>query len=175
MVKYSILIIYAFILCTACQETPNNTTQTMNTTINTAISTRNKNNTLAFLKALEAMNIDSLVDLFAEEAAHINPYASGIFPDGAKGKEEIRAYWQPAFSNFERMEFPVEQIHAMEDPSLVFIQFLGKVKLKNNAGWYENNYYATFKFNEEGKIVQYVEIFNPIVAAKGFGLIDQIK
>ena len=73
------------------------------------------------------------------------------------------------------MEFPVDEIYAMEDPSMTFVKFKGKIKLINDAGWYNNDYYATFRFNEEGKIAEYVEIFNPIVAAKGFGLLDKIK
>ncbi|GJM61859.1 alpha/beta hydrolase [Persicobacter diffluens] len=63
----------------------------------------------------------------------------------------------------------------MEDPAMVLVKFEGRIKLKGDAGWYKNDYYATFKFNEAGLIEEYVEIFNPIVAAQGFGLIDQIK
>jgi len=136
---------------------------------------RNKANALAFLKALENKNIDAVVDLFAKDGVHINPYASGLFSEGAKEHDGVRAYWEPVFPNFEKMEFPVDEIYAMEDPSIVFVKFRGKIELKNNAGWYTNEYYATFKFNNEGKIIEYVEIFNPIVAAKGFGLIDKIK
>jgi ketosteroid isomerase-like protein len=73
------------------------------------------------------------------------------------------------------MSFDIEEIYAMEDPTIVFVKFKGDIVLKNNAGVYSNDYYATFRFNEEGKITEYVEIFNPIVAARGFGLIDQIK
>lgn len=141
----------------------------------TEIAERNKANTLAFLKALEDMNTDAVVNLFAEDGVHINPYASGLFPEGAKGKEDIRAYWEPVFPNFEKMEFPVEEIYSMNEESMTFVKFRGKIKLKNDAGWYNNDYYATFKFNKEGKITEYVEIFNPITAAKGFGLIDRIK
>jgi ketosteroid isomerase-like protein len=139
------------------------------------IAERNKTNTLAFLKALEEMNTDAVVNLFAEDGVHINPYASGLFPEGTKGKEGVRAYWEPVFPNFEKMEFPVEEIYSMNEAAMTFVKFKGKIKLKNDAGWYKNDYYATFKFNEEGKITEYVEIFNPIVAAKGFGLLDQIK
>lgn len=139
------------------------------------IAETNKANTLAFFKALENKNVDAVVELFAQDGKHINPYASGLFSDGTEGYEGIRAYWEPVFPNFEKMEFPVEEIYAMENPSIVFIKFKGKIELKNNAGWYENDYYATFKFNDEGKITEYVEIFNPIVAARGFGLIDKIK
>ncbi len=139
------------------------------------IAHRNKANSIAFLKALENKNVGAVLDLFAKNGEHINPYASGLFPDGAKGHSEIRTYWEPVFPNFERMEFPIDEIYAMEDVSKVYIKFKGKIELKNNAGWYENDYYAIFKFNEEGKITEYVEIFNPIVAARGFGLIDKIK
>ena len=139
------------------------------------ISDRNKANTRAFLKALEDMNIEAVVDLFDEDGVHINPYASGLFPEGTKGKDGVRAYWAPVFPNFEKMEFPIEDLYAMEDPSVTFVKFEGRIKLKNDAGWYNNDYYATFKFNDEGKITEYVEIFNPIVAAKGFGLLDKIK
>ena len=51
----------------------------------------------------------------------------------------------------------------------------GKIKLKNGAGYYENDYYSTFKFDDEGKILEYVEIFNPIVAVRGFGLLEKIS
>lgn len=144
-------------------------------TLKKEIAERNKANTLAFLKALEEMDADAVVALFAEDGVHINPYASGIFADGTKGHDGIRAYWEPVFPNFEKMEFPVEEIYTMNEASMTFVKFEGKIKLKNDAGWYNNDYYATFKFNDEGKITEYVEIFNPIVAARGFGLIDKIK
>ncbi|TKG89647.1 nuclear transport factor 2 family protein [Puteibacter caeruleilacunae] len=143
--------------------------------MNNEIAERNKANTLAFFKALEDMNTDAVVDLFAEDGIHINPYASGIFPDGTKGHAGIKAYWEPVFPNFEKMEFPIDELYAMEDPTVTFVKYKGKIKLKNDVGWYNNDYYSTFKFNEEGKIIEYVEIFNPIVAAKGFGLLDKIK
>ena len=139
------------------------------------ISEKNKRSVLNFLKALEDKNTDKVVNLFAEDGVHINPYSSGLFPEGTKGKDGIRAYWEPVFQNFEKLEFPVDKIYAMEDPTVVFAKFKGKIKLLNDAGYYNNDYYATFKFNEKGEITEYVEIFNPIVAARGFGLLDKIK
>ena len=143
--------------------------------MNTTIAEKNKQSTRAFFKALEAENVDEIVALFAENAVHVNPYASGLFPAGAQGREGIRNYWAPVFPNFDGMSFPIAQLYAMEDPSLVFVKYKGRIKLKGDAGYYENDYYSTFRFNEAGLITEYVEIFNPIVAARGFGLIDQIK
>ena len=139
------------------------------------IAAKNKASVKAFFKALENENIGDLVALFSDDAKHINPYASGLFPEGANGKEAIRNYWTPVFPNFDGMAFPIEEIYAMEDPLMVFVKYRGSIKLKNDAGYYENDYYSTFKFNEAGLITEYVEIFNPIVAARGFGLLDKIK
>jgi ketosteroid isomerase-like protein len=144
-------------------------TQIMNT------ATKNKNTVKAFFDALTAEDAQAVAELFAENATHINPYHSGIFPTGANGKTEIQKYWEPVFPNFDGMTFPIEELYAMEDPNMVFVKYTGKIKLKNNAGVYSNNYYSTFKFNDSGKIIEYVEIFNPIVAARGFGLLEQIK
>ena len=177
MKRSIIALTIALGIFSACNNTCKKEVETLKSEIEmkNEIAERNKANTLAFFKALESENVNTVVELFAEEAVHINPYASGLFPDGAKGHEEIKAYWTPVFPNFDGMEFPIEELYAMEDPNITFVKYKGKIKLKNNAGWYENDYYSTFKFNEEGKITEYVEIFNPIVAARGFGLINKIK
>lgn len=135
----------------------------------------NKEKVITFLKALEEGNAKTVANLFAVNGVHLNPYSSGLFNDKVEGRDEIEKYWQGPIENFESMEFPVDEIYAMEDESIVFIKFTGNVTLKDNAGLYSNDYYATFKFNSNNEIVEYVEIFNPIVAARGFGLLDQIK
>ena len=136
---------------------------------------QNKNTVRQFFEALEKENINSLVSLFAENGKHINPYHSELFPTGANGREGIRAYWEPVFPNFDGMEFPIEEIYAMEDPNIVYVKYKGIIKLKEDTGYYKNDYYSTFKFNAAGEIIEYVEIFNPITAARGFGLLDNIK
>ncbi|OJJ23985.1 hypothetical protein BKI52_04715 [marine bacterium AO1-C] len=136
---------------------------------------KNKATVRKFFELLEQENIAAFVDLFAENGQQINPYASGLFPEGAKGKAALKAYWEPVPGNFAGMKFPIHEIYATEDPNIVFVKYSGKIKLKNDAGTYENEYYSTFKFDSEGKITEYVEIFNPIVAARGFGLLDKIK
>ena len=141
----------------------------------TELGNKNKASVKAFFSALEDENVEAIVNLFAEDAKHINPYHSGLFPEGASGKTGIRNYWTPVFPNFDGMTFPIEEIYAMEDPNIVFVKYKGNIKLKDSAGVYSNNYYSTFKFDENGKITEYVEIFNPIVAARGFGLINKIK
>ncbi len=145
------------------------------TRMNIEIANRNKETVKTFFSLLEQENIPAFIDLFAENGKQVNPYASGLFPEGAKGKEALTSYWTPVTTLFDGMKFPIEQLLATEDPSIVFVKYTGKITLKDNAGFYENNYYSTFTFNEEGKIIEYVEIFNPIIAARGFGLLDKIQ
>ena len=118
---------------------------------------QNKSTVRRFFQALEDEDVETLVNLFAEHGKHVNPYHSDLFPTGADGREGIRAYWTPVFPNFDGMEFPIEEIYAMEDPTMVYVKFSGIIKLKNNAGYYENDYYSTFKFNADGEIIEYVE------------------
>ena len=134
----------------------------------------NKESVRQFFRLLEEENMAAFIELFAEDGQQINPYASGLFPEGAKGKEALRKYWEPVPGNFDGMQFPIQELLATEDPSIIFVRYQGKIKLKGGAGYYENQYYSTFRFDEEGKITEYVEIFNPIVAARGFGLLDQL-
>ncbi len=136
---------------------------------------QNKRTVQQFFNTLENKNIDHLVRLFAKDGRHINPYHSDLFPTGADGQAAIRAYWAAVFPNFDGMQFPLEELYALENPNIVYVKFKGIIKLKNDAGYYKNDYYATFMFNEDGEIIEYVEIFNPITTAKGFGLLEQIK
>lgn len=138
-------------------------------------TTSNKVQVQAFFQYLEHENISAMVDLFSNDGEQINPYASGLFPNGAKGKEALMNYWEPVPQNFDGMEFIIEELLETENPNLIYVKYRGKIQLKNDAGFYENQYYSTFRFNNDGKITEYVEIFNPIVAAKAFGLIDSIN
>ncbi|WP_217359325.1 nuclear transport factor 2 family protein [Ruegeria arenilitoris] len=143
-------------------------------TIMATASDRNKSTVSAFFAALESEDPKAVAALFAEDGKHINPYNCGVFPTGAEGREAIEAYWAPTFPNFEGMTFPIHEMLDMEGRA-VFVRYTGRIKLKNDAGWYENDYYSTFKFNDAGEITEYVEIFNPVTAAKGFGLLEQLK
>ncbi len=139
------------------------------------IAGRNKASVRTLFQLLEQRNIPGFLDLFAEDARQINPFASGLFRPLACGKKELRAYWESVPDQFASISFPIEEIYAMEDPNVVFVSHRGEMTLRTGSGVYANQYYSTFRFNDEGKIVQYVKIFNPIVAARSFGLLDQIR
>lgn len=71
-----------------------------------------------------------------------NPYRGGIFPAGAEGKKELLEYWTPVPGRFDGRRFPIDEILATEDPSLVFVGYRGEIQLKDDAGDYKNNYFT---------------------------------
>lgn len=140
-----------------------------------SIGQRNKDAATSFFRLLEEEKIEAMVALFAEDGRQTNPYASGIFPTGADGREALLAYWGPVPQNFDGMQFRISEIQAMENPNTVFVQYRGELRLPNGAGIYANDYFSVFRFNEGGKIVEHVEIFNPLVAGRAFGLLKKEK
>lgn len=51
----------------------------------------------------------------------------------------------------------------------------GRLTMSNGTGLYVNDYLAIFSFDEEGSITEWIEYYNPIIAAKAFGLMDKIR
>jgi ketosteroid isomerase-like protein len=142
-----------------------------------AASVRDKNiqRVKTFLRLLEQEKIEDFSQLFAKNGKHINPFHSGLFPSEIAGRKHIYDFWKHVPGNFDGMAFPIDEIIPFADPNKVAVKFTGKIKLKNNAGIYKNDYLCIFHFNDQGKILEYYEYFNPITAAKGFGLLDKIK
>ena len=170
----SALFVIFITACSGEQSIQEVATSKTSINMNETIGEKNKERVRRFFQLLEEENIPAFINLFAEDGKQVNPYASGLFPAGAEGREALSAYWTPVPGHFDSMKFPIHEIYAMEDPSCVFVSYSGKIKLKDNTGYYENEYYSLFRFDDKGKIKEYIEIFNPIVAARGFGLLNQI-
>jgi len=128
-----------------------------------------------FVKLLEQRRFDEFADLFAEDAKWVHPFSSGLFPATAVGRKEIQNAIQDAASNFDDIRFPIEEILPLEDPSRVIMKHTGRLAISNGQGLYENDYLAIFSFDDAGKITEWIEYYNPIIAAKAFGLLDRIK
>lgn len=128
-----------------------------------------------FFQLLEEEKIEEFANLFAENGKHINPYHSDLFPAEIAGRSNIYDFWKGVPGNFDGMAFPIEKVMPFEDPSMIAVKLQGKINLKGGAGVYQNDYLCLFHFDASGKILEYHEYFNPLVAAKGFGLLDKIK
>ena len=105
----------------------------------------------------------------------VQPFHSGLFPAETTGREDIYNALKNLADLFDEISLPIEEILPFDDPSKIAVKHSGKLKFKNGKGNYENEYLAILTFNENGKISEWIEYMNPILAAKAFGLMDKIK
>ena len=124
---------------------------------------------------LEQRRFTEFSELFAENGKWIHPYHSGLFPAEIVGQKEITNWIKNTAANFDDIQFPIDEIMPFLDPKKVAVKNKGKLKLKNSDNYYENDYLAIFSFDEQGKIVEWTEYYNPVIAAKAFGLMDKLK
>ena len=136
---------------------------------------RNIKNARNVLKFLEQRKFKEFSELFAENGKWTHPYHSGMFPPETVGQKEIYKGITEAAANFDDIQFPIDEIMPFLDPNKVAVDFSGKLKLKNSDNYYENDYLAIFSFDEQGKILEWIEYYNPVKAAKAFGLMDKLK
>ncbi|MFX1607025.1 MAG: nuclear transport factor 2 family protein [Promethearchaeota archaeon] len=126
------------------------------------------------IRALEQRRFEEFKELFAEKGKWIHPFHSGLFPAEISGQKEILNAIMSAASNFDEIQFPIEEILPFEDPNKIAVKHTGKLKLKDGSGFYENVYLGIFSFDEQGKISEWIEYYNPITAGKAFGLMNKI-
>ena len=123
---------------------------------------------------LEQRRLEEFSELFTEDGKWTHPYHSELFPAETVGRSEIYEGIKTAAANFDEIAFPIDEILPFEDSNKVAVKFTGNLKLKNGRGTYANDYLAILSFNEHGKIVEWTEYYNPVIAAKAFGLMDKI-
>lgn len=135
---------------------------------------RNIETVRRFINLPEKKDITALVDLFSDDGIQFNYFQQGMLPPEIRGKSALKEFWAPIPGKFSEMHFSIDTIFPMLDPGFVAVKFRGFAKLKDNQGHYNNEYFAVFRFNEEGQVKEYHEYSNPIVTAKAFNMLDKI-
>lgn len=131
------------------------------------LARQNKQVVDRFYAAVETQHFEVIKEVFAPTAQQLLPYAPAGFPTRLDGLEAIYKQFSGLATYFSQLKFP-RQLLATEDPNFIFVKFTGDMTLKS-GGKYENDYVGTFRLRD-GKIVEYVEYFNPVLMAKAFGL-----
>ena len=136
---------------------------------------KNIQNARNVLRFLEQRKFKEFSELFAENGKWIHPYHSELFPAEIEGQKEITNWIKKTAANFDDIHFPIDEMMPFLDPNKVAVKNKGKLKLKNSDNYYENDYLAIFSYDDQGKIVEWIEYYNPVIAAKAFGLMDKLK
>ncbi len=127
-----------------------------------------------FMNHIKQRNIPAFLDLFAEDGVQFNYFQCGMLPAEIRGKAALKKFWTPIPDRFADMHFPIENIYPMLDPSISAVKYRGYTTLKESGKHYDNEYFALFFFDGEGKIKEYHEYSNPVITAKSFNMVEKI-
>lgn len=127
-----------------------------------------------FFLLLEAKDIGKWIELWAEDGVDKKPYASGMFPEKVVGKKDIGESWSGIFKVFESVSFPIHEFIVDEENRTVVVRLDGEGLMKN-GNLYQNTYIFLFHFDQNNKIKECYEYFNPYIAGENFGVLDKLK
>lgn len=133
---------------------------------------RDKQNARNFLLFLKERRMEDWRDLWADDGVNIYPYHSGLLPERMVGKEAIFDYWKGVPDLFDSMDFPIQDMWVDRDSRTVIVRMDSHNVMLGGQGRYDNTYILVFKFDQQGKIKEYLEYFNPITTGVTYGLIE---
>jgi ketosteroid isomerase-like protein len=134
-----------------------------------SLADRNVETVRAFLRLLGEKDINGWIELWADDANQYYPFGTEMFPEHLAGKQAIYDRWRDMPDRFDSLSFPVRETWA--DRDTILARFDSDSVIKGGKK-YLNTYIGIFKFNDDGKIREYWEYFDPIIAGVGFGLVD---
>lgn len=115
------------------------------------------------LSFLASGRIEEWVDLFKEDGILEFPYGPKDFPKLVSGKRELFAYMSNFPKHF-KVDFHNLHFHATEDPALVIAEFTSDGYAIATGKPYIQKYISVVTTDEAGKIIRYVDFWNPLVA-----------
>lgn len=133
------------------------------------VAERNSETVRTFLRLLEEGDIDTWIMLWAEDAFQFYPFGTEMFPSRIRGRHAVHERWKALPQNFTTLRFPLRDLWATGDT--VVARFDGDCVLASGEP-YANSYMGLFVFTPEGRVHEYWEYFDPIVAGQAFGLVD---
>lgn len=115
------------------------------------------------LEFLSSGRIEEWVDLFKEDGILEFPYGPKDFPTSVSGKKELYEYMKNFPNHFE-VKFDNLYFHATEEPTLVIAEFTSDGHALSTGKPYIQKYISIVTTDDEGKIIRYVDFWNPMVA-----------
>lgn len=107
--------------------------------------------------------IEEWVDLFKEDGILEFPYRPKDFPTSVSGKKELYEYMKN-FPNHFKVKFDNLHFHSTEEPTLVIAEFTSDGHAVSTGKPYIQKYISVVTTDDEGKIIRYVDFWNPMVA-----------
>lgn len=119
------------------------------------------------LDALERADFETWASLLAENTVMKFPYSPAGLPKRCEGRAACEATHRGIFSVIESFAWHDLDLHATDDPELVFGTGRSEVLTKTSQP-YRNQYCFIFRIRD-GQVIEYCEYFDPLPAIAVFG------
>ncbi len=125
------------------------------------------------LTALETKDMEAFAAVWAEDAVQDMPYSPEGFPKRVSGKENLIAHYATWPENSGDADFTSQlRFYAMQDPEMVFVEWVGNVDIVLTGRVYEQRYGGLFHV-ENGHIKLFREYYDPAPFKYAFGLDEE--
>ncbi len=115
------------------------------------------------LKYLSSGQIEQWVNLFIDDGVLEFPYGPKDFPKLVRGKTGLFEYMKNFPEHF-KVTFKNLHFHPTEEPTLVIAEFESSGYAIGTGNPYNQKYISVVTTDTEGKMIRYVDFWNPMVA-----------
>ena len=116
----------------------------------------------------DAMRVDELVELFADDAVMELPFAPGKMARRHVGKAAIGDFQRFARDTFSEFSMTVDAIHETADAHVVIAEHRSVAVVAENGRPYCNHYVTFFTFDDNGRIARWREFYDAGVVVRAF-------
>ncbi|MEO6090166.1 MAG: nuclear transport factor 2 family protein [Umezawaea sp.] len=120
-----------------------------------------------YFERLSALDVETWIELWAEDCTQIMPFAAGGLPGTVRGKEQVRALYQGMADGYSELRFTDLEVLPLGDAHKVFARWRPRGTFLDGTP-YANENAALFEFDDDGRIVVFTEYFNPLIVLEHF-------
>jgi uncharacterized protein len=128
----------------------------------------NRERVEAMLALADGMQVDELIEYFAEDSVMELPFAPGRMPKRYQGKAAILGFQELARDSFSSFSMVVDAIHETTDPDIVVAEHHSDGIVAANGRRYQNRYCTIFTFDADGSVVRWCEYYDAGVVVRAF-------
>jgi ketosteroid isomerase-like protein len=128
----------------------------------------NRDRVVELLRLAGAMDVDALVECFADDAVIEVPFAPGRMPKQHRGRAAVREFLELAHDSFAPFTITVDSVYGTDDANVVVAEFHSDGIVRTNGRPYQNRYVVFFTFDHEGRLTNWREYYDAGVVVRAF-------
>jgi hypothetical protein len=123
--------------------------------------------------AIDGMRVDALIQFFADDAVMELPFAPGRMPRRYEGRAASYGFQTFVRDAFRSFSMTADAIYETSDPNVVIAELHSDGVVAENGRPYRNRYVIIITFDDDGRITNWREYYDPAEVIRAFRRRDQ--